>query len=189
MPSIEPQIARSIKIRPKGSHVVILVFSLIISGCIGSALHFLSEDRYYHMVVALLIGSPFCYFVWKSWFASHENIDAPPSSPTSISLQEGNMVASISADHRSVSSPGFMETMEHIMSVVRNRRPLPAPDGMTDDSGKPIPQSSSEAVDKVDIINSEVEEIQNTLRERGSTVDDEGEQQQSVVDVKAEDFQ
>jgi len=51
--------------------------------------------------------------------------------------------------------------MERLFTAISHRAPLPEPDGLVDSQGNPIPNTESEAKNRVAKVNAEAQEITN----------------------------
>ncbi len=73
-------------------------------------------------------------------------------------LADGNRTTDLAADGRGPRDPAVVEAFETRAANVRYRGPLPSPDGFVDGTGRPIPQSASDAKDEANAINARLRE-------------------------------
>lgn len=79
-------------------------------------------------------------------------------------LADGNRTTKIVTDSRNLRDPGVMAAIEGILSIVRHRAPLPVPDDLVDEAGRPIPRSASDANDGANAIGEQVREIERSFQ-------------------------
>lgn len=158
MSRLQAKLLASASIVPKGSHAVIVMLAI----CLIAGFCFLwfkpvySAAPFMFSVVFIAIIVPF-------WSVSHRNVDAHLSAPTSLAHLEGDRLTTLTTDPSSFKSPEGMRALERCLSMLQQRRPLPNPDGLVDESGSPIPESASKAVENIKAINELVKQIQEDI--------------------------
>lgn len=157
MNSFRTNLNASVNIKPKGSQSIVFLLTIAFIVCLVAGFVFTIWDKNYwppfgFAGVLLLV-------VVILWLRSHRDIDTPPPPPTNIVSADGTSVTSISTDSNLVSSIGGIEGLSSLLSIVVHRMPLPEPDGLVDNQGKPIPQTESEARDRVETANKTAVEI------------------------------
>lgn len=175
MPDLNPKLGASLNIHPKGSQVVIVSLVVLILCCLGGAFFFLHEDKHYYSIPGFVMSAAFFYFVREFWLASHERVDNSVPPQIAISHQDGGTQTNISADSQVVRSRENVANFIDLISAVMSRRPLPLPDGLIDETGSIIPESSSEAQKRVASINERVEVLWSKMME--GDVASDGEQE------------
>lgn len=133
------------------SVLVLLIVVGLICYVSGFAFMWYEKPGYW---VPLILGSLIFTFVFHAWYKAQNDTDLENSLPTSINDCFGN---SVSTDMRALKSPEFVQVLHDLFSVGANREPLPEPDGLVNEQGKPIPNSRQEASKAVTKVNSEAE--------------------------------
>ena len=166
------QFRATMDLAPMGSHVVLLSLTVVMTLCL--AVSFLFEWLGLNYWLPLAPAGVLFITVTIFWFVSRRDIDAHSTSPTNIVDVNGSRFTSLTTDASSLESTHGRETLERILSVMQHRSPLPAPDGLIDEQGAPIPSSESEARTRIESINLRVKEEMESIV-FGLRVADDGE--------------
>lgn len=153
--NVDTKLEAGIQITPERSHVYLFMlgFGALLSLTAGFV--FLWHKPELCWIPFAFVGV-FLASGWSVWSRSHANIDMAGATPTTISNSLTGV--SVSTDTRALASPESVQSLEKIFSVLGHREPLPAPDGLLDSSGNPIPGTECAAAQKIDEINATVAE-------------------------------
>lgn len=88
------------------------------------------------------------------WLLTRKSIDMSNSIPTTLRDRNGNVVTT---DSRSLESSNAVTAIGSLLQTIGERKPLPEPDGLVDQTHKIIPDSKNEAVQKANMLNEEIE--------------------------------
>jgi hypothetical protein len=134
-------------LRPTRSHVVVLAISIIGGISLFSGLAFLSAEKFLAAAVALLIGLGLVGAAISMWSASRRDVDMVDAPPTTISDELGRVV--FQTDSRSLDNADLLRAVTEMLANIAYRRPLPSPQGLVGDDGKPVPNSQAAAKEEV----------------------------------------
>lgn len=144
------EVSANVQIKPRGSQVFLVSLSVLSAVCFGLGAWLLSDQNtsgYWFVAAGVLL--PLSCFPF--WWRSQSDIDQGAPHPTTIALSNGNV---ITLDSRLLVSGTAIDGLGRLAEVF-NRQPLPAPDGLIDANKQVIPNSSAEAVAKVNALNQE----------------------------------
>ena len=161
MSKLLTKIKASVYLIPEGSHVVILALVALLGLSLICTFIFIFYNVSYWLpisVSAVLLGTIIFF-----WCGSHRDVDNKKLSPIKFSHSVGNSSTNITIPPGGLSSSEKLKFVEHVVSLLRYQKPLPASDGVVDDDGNPIPQSQEEARERVETINSEVRKSHETF--------------------------
>ena len=167
----------SANIIPKGSHVVIVALIILLAICLLTGFLFLwfKPEHYSYSIPPFVFSVVFIILIAWFWFVSYKNIDSHLSSPTSITLRDDDTYLALTTDASSIRTPEGIEALERCLSMARQRRPLPEPDGLVDEKGRPIPESNQEAIERIRALNNIVHEMSEMIfKHSEKTTKDEG---------------
>ena len=170
MNQIGAKFRTSIRVSPKGSQVVIVLLIISFIICLLAGFIFL---WYVHPYTWIPFGGAIVLLaiVVKLWLISQKDVDLPSPFPTSIESDDGKQRLTFLTDSKVFSAPQLLQLIEEWFSIVNNRRPLPAPDGLVDREGEPVPGSKDQASEKVEDVNLEAKEISQELYARIQELD------------------
>ena len=152
--NIATKLKASVNLTPPGSHVVILSLISILGISLLAVFVFVLYDENYW--IPLTVSAVLLIVVVVFWFRSHRDIDHVSISPTTLSTTDGNNSTTLSMHPRAKHSAEELAAMERIFSMMRNRSPLPDPDGLVDNKGEPIPNSQHDAQERIALTNDRI---------------------------------
>ncbi|WP_331345983.1 hypothetical protein [Cellvibrio sp. UBA7661] len=150
----------SLPIPPKHNQAFPVVLVCLGGTCLPTAFLFAWHDK--NFWIPLVSGFVLISVAALLWLKSHRVNDLKGAHPTSMVLPNG---AKFDADMRTLESPRALKAITDLLNLYSNIKPLPAADGVVDDSGGIVKNSSQQAADAVDKVNAEV---QSTLNKLGS---------------------
>ena len=149
----------SVDVRPVRSQVFLVAVTVVagISVICGALLIAASDVSGWGFLLfaIILIGGGF-----KAWTKSQSDVDLHESHPTRLALSDGTM---LTTDSRTLRSPEGIQAFAQLFQEVLCRRPLPAPDGLVDDSTRVIPDSKDAALALTNKINNTTQATTNAL--------------------------
>lgn len=154
------------KLIPRGSHVVLTAFVLVM--LVALLFAFLSSSN---LVVFFTFSGIFLIMLLATctlWLRSHHDIDQLPPSHFNVEYTDKDGSTSVSFPSASIKNAGRMADLERILSVLRHRAPLPEPDGLVGASGEPIPKAVDMARERVNFVNDQIKKADDALRTQES---------------------
>lgn len=118
------------------------------------------------------------------WLLTYQRIDSQPPTITNFEAENKNLKISLKTETESIAQNDILEKIANFMSMVINRRPLPTPDGLVDDSANPITNSKSDAEELVDCVNRESENLARDFQSRLSSLENKESIEQVIQDPK-----
>ena len=140
-----------IRIAPTGSHVVLLSLVGVLALCLFSTFSFIRDGIDYCVPLAFA-AVLFCAVVWL-WLRSQRHLDDAPKPPITMSYRDGNTSTKVSIHLGGLRPNEQLAVLERGLSALQHRKPLPEPDGLVDEHGRPVPQSEEEARHRVEVAN------------------------------------
>ena len=150
--SVATKLKASVSLTPPGSHIAILSLIVILGISLLVTFAFVFYGTNYW--IPLTASAVLLIVIVVFWFHSHRDIDHASISPTTLSTTDGNNSTTFSVHPRAKHSVEEFAVMERILSTIRNRSPLPDPDGLVDKNGRPVPNSQHDARERVASTNS-----------------------------------
>jgi hypothetical protein len=148
-------------LKPERSQVFVIALAVAMMICFGVSFYFmwLGQPLWWVPFISAWI---FTFLACGAWFLSHKNVDLHGATPTTVAITPDGGI-SLTADPRLLFSEQGKVAVADIIHAVTYRQPLPAPAGIVDESGVPIPDSATEAAHAVDAINAEVTRAKNEV--------------------------
>ncbi|MBI2277496.1 MAG: hypothetical protein HYU74_09110 [Dechloromonas sp.] len=151
--SASAEVKASVSVTPARSQVV-LVTSLAVSGlaliCSAGLLYLRIDAGWAFFFAAILGGAK----TLKFWEKAQSDIDLENSHPTKFELPGGG---ALSTDTRLLKSPEGLSALTMMIQELLARKPLPEPDGTTDNRGIVIEGSKADAVRRVENLNKQIQ--------------------------------
>ena len=151
------QLKASLSATPKGSHVVLSLLVIAMIMCLVAGCLLIWLDKTY--LPAFVFAGILLAVIGILWYLSHRDIDSPSYHPTNIVSTDGTNLTAIFTDNNNIQTPEVLQGLVAVLSMSLHRTPLPEPDGLVDENGRPVPQSEEEALERVKSANQRAREL------------------------------